>query len=793
MERKYGRKVGKRMLLWGLIGILWMQVVFHALVATVHASVPQDIAQFPESYQASLMALKAKHPNWTFVPVNTVDWNTAIKNEMRDGKSLVYKSFPGCAKEGAYDQGNWFFASKAVLEYYMDPRNSLTENAIFQFEQLSYNEQYHTLTALESFLSGTFMGNGKKVPNTSMSYPLLIHACGSHPDVCVSPFHLAARILQEQGAGNSALISGTYPGYEGYYNYFNIGATGTTNKEVIENGLKYAKEHWGKALGSDPEQGAYNAIWGGANFIASGYIKRGQNTLYLQKYNVTTNTPYTHQYMQNISAPTTEAKSIKGFYASANALDSPFVFQIPVYKNMPQQACPMPTVSTNIVLEISSDPNDPYNYTKNTVMVDGVEYEGESYYNSAKKTRRLIVTLPDGNAKRASIEIKDSRGQLRRGYYWDLSYQGTYYVATVGTAPEPEPEPVVPTNDVTLELPAGISATEVWLDGVSVTGTMDGGKLTVTAADDKAKTAVVYVYNESGVPVDTYVWTLRYGKEGYEAVLQPELQGLLSYHGFSIRITGKSGIRFKSGIAISTREKLLGEGINGYHLKEYGTVVMNQANRAAYPMVLGGEKTVSGTSYGIQADGSLVDTVFETVSDRYRFTSVLVGLPSDQYKTEFAFRGYVILEKDGEEITLYGPAVARSIYSLAEQLLDMHYYEEGSDADLFLKQLIRVADGQVGEEDPEEGDSEKQEDSGEKDSEDGNEEKQDQENSENQEDQGKKEDQENQEDQEKQAGQDHQGNQKDQDDEEDQDSPDGRGTEGNPSDQKDLEGNQPIS
>ena len=59
----------------------------------------------------------------------------------------------------------------------------------------------------------------------------------------VSPFHLAARVLQEQGQGNSALISGTYPGYEGYYNFFNIGATGNTDQKVIESGLQYAKEH----------------------------------------------------------------------------------------------------------------------------------------------------------------------------------------------------------------------------------------------------------------------------------------------------------------------------------------------------------------------------------------------------------------------------------------------------------------------------------------------------------------------------------------------------------------------
>lgn len=59
----------------------------------------------------------------------------------------------------------------------------------------------------------------------------------------------------------------------------------------------------------------------------------------------------------------------------------------------------------------------------------------------------------------------------------------------------------------------------------------------------------------------------------------------------SIRITGKAGIRFKTGISTDLRAQLLGNGVNGYHLKEYGTLVMNNANRTSYPMIKGGEKS----------------------------------------------------------------------------------------------------------------------------------------------------------------------------------------------------------
>lgn len=557
-----------------------------------------DIEQFPAGYRAALTELKSRHPSWTFVKMNTtLDWNDVIYNEMQDGKSLAHKSLPDWAKNGLYDTGSWYYATEAAVKVYMDPRNGLTESKIFQFEQLTYNEECHTLEAMQSFLNNTFMNDSKPAPGLdTLTFAELFWIFGKEECRKVSPFHLAARVLQEQGQGNSPLISGTYPGYEGYYNYFNIGATGKTNQEVYENGLKYAKDHgW---------ISAYFAIRDGADFISANYIRKGQDTLYLQKFNVNPNSvhkPYTHQYMQNISAPESEAKSIKKLYAGANALESPFVFKIPVYENMPPAAC---------------------------------------------------------------------------------------------TAPGTEPEfPAVETLDIMLELPEGYSDSTVWLDGVACQGTLEGRTVTVTAADKSAATATVYKYNESGVPVGMYVWSLGYSAGSYLATPEPELADLLTYHGFSIRITGKSGIRFKTGISAELRGRLAAGGVNGYRLQEYGTLVMNNANRAQYPMVKGGAKVQSGMAYGADGGGGFTDVVYETVDGRYRYTSVLVGMPAAQYKTEFAFRGYIILEKNGTTVTLYGPPVAKSIYSLAEQLLERGSYEPGSAAYEFLENLIHDAEG----------------------------------------------------------------------------------------------------
>lgn len=630
-----------------------------------------DIERFPENWREALTALKEAHPMWIFVPMNTgLDWNAAVTAQLQNGKSLVHKSLPDCTKEDAYDQGSWFYASREVLAYYMDPRNALTEESIFQFEQLTYNESYHTQEALEAFLQNTFMNSGTPAPGTQMTYAQILYYVGKEEGRQVSPFHLAARIIQEQGQGTSPLISGNYPGYEGYYNYFNIQASGTTNKEVIENGLKYAKN------ANPPWTDAYFSIMGGADVISGNYIRRGQDTLYLQKYNVNPQSLsplHTHQYMQNISAPTTESRTMMRLYSSTGALDSTFVFKIPVYNNMPETACPMPTSSTNVVLKI------PSGYTGTTMMVDGTVYEAE------KRNGRLIATLPNGEAKNAQLIQKNEEGETVKTWNWDLTWKNSCYTETAW------PVAITPYT-LTLTLPENVTGRAVWLDGVEYQGTSFQGKLWIEAKNQNAKSAVVYQYNASGVPVDMHVWNLKYQDRAYQAVLAPELQNLITYHGFSIRITGKSGIRFKSGIAAETRELLLGDGVDGWHLKEYGTLVMTNSNRSQYPLIRGGEKVASGLSYGKQGDGTLLDNIYETVSGRYRFTSVLVGLPVAQYKTEFAFRGYAVLEKEGQENVIYGPVVARSIYALAGQALGMGSYEEGSDADLFLKKLISDAD-----------------------------------------------------------------------------------------------------
>lgn len=79
------------------------------------------------------------------------------------------------------------------------------------------------------------------------------------------------------------------------------------------------------------------AIVGGAKFIASSYISRGQFTSYLKKFNVNPDGYYemfNHLYMSNLAAPSSEARTSYNAYKENGLLDLPLAFNIPIYNKM---------------------------------------------------------------------------------------------------------------------------------------------------------------------------------------------------------------------------------------------------------------------------------------------------------------------------------------------------------------------------------------------------------------------------------------------------------------------------
>ena len=341
---------------------------------------------FPESYKPYLRVLHNIYPNAVFTAYYTgLNFNEVVKNESVEGKSLIWDS--NSSRDGlkllesfSFDTNNfrnnypgggsnWYAANSQTISYYIDPRNFLNETRVFMFESLSYNPMYHNnINGIESVLKSSFMYNsyvdGKQEKKFS---DVIMSAAVTYG---VSPYYIVSRILQETGNTRSALVLGTYPNYpefNGYYNFYNFGATGN---EIVKNGLTYAYNH-----GWNSEE---FAIFDGARLIANSYISAGQDTNYSQKWNVVCKTGsyscYTHEYMQNIEAPYSEAKTTYNAYKNSLGNDMyniSYLFTIPVFENMPEKTS-LP----------SSD--NPINYLKDIIVNKSLlpNFDPETYeYN----------------------------------------------------------------------------------------------------------------------------------------------------------------------------------------------------------------------------------------------------------------------------------------------------------------------------------------------------------------------------------------------------------------------------
>ena len=297
-------------------------------------NLPSDFETKYPGYKTLVQSLVKAHPNWTFELYETnLDWETVINNEYQghggSPKNLVPTNYVGgwicpICKGKPYDNGSWRCASREAIEYMMDPRNSINETDVFQFQDLS--SKTGDREAIEAMVKGTFIDSKECVD-------AIFEGANTYN---VSPYHLVSRILQEQGTNGSTLGLGIEHGEHKYYNLFNIGAAGNTEEKIIENGLNKAIEKGWTSMGK--------AIIGGAEFIVKNYIAVGQSTVYFQKFNVVNkNNLYGHQYMQNILAAQSEGISIRKKYKDYGILESSYTFLIPLYNNMPKTACVRPS------------------------------------------------------------------------------------------------------------------------------------------------------------------------------------------------------------------------------------------------------------------------------------------------------------------------------------------------------------------------------------------------------------------------------------------------------------------
>ena len=364
---------------------------------------PNDFEQKYPSYTEVLNNMIKLHPNWTFKLYETgLDWETVINSEYQghwsSPKNLVPSNYSSewiCSICGTreYDtSGRWYCASRGAIEHVMDPRNSVTEGNIFQYLLLANDtnitkEQVTAMASKISYLNNQEIING-------------IYEAAN--ELNINPFYIIGKILQEQGSGASALCSGQgYNGqFIGYYNLFNVKASGNGTEEVILNGLSYAKE-----CGWDTPK---KSIEGGIGLIKN-YITRGQDTLYYQKFNVTYSPYYANQYAQNIFDSQSIGQKLKGYYMEADLIESNFIFEVPLYMNMPSSPVKSPSISA-VEGELA--------YVNAIGGLALRSSPGGSTIAYVSEGAQIVIT------KRASAKSSD-------GYYWDQvsTPNGTGYMA----------------------------------------------------------------------------------------------------------------------------------------------------------------------------------------------------------------------------------------------------------------------------------------------------------------------------------------------------------------------------
>ena len=279
-------------------------------------------------YKELIDNLQDSHPNWTFTLFYTkLEWNDVIENEghsdlranplnlIPDSSSYPQDWQCEVCGDKRYDNGTWICASDKAIMDQMDPQNILNEDNIFQFLELKYTEGAYTIEAIKSLTDGSFL-EGDNIAEA------LIQA-GKKANV--DPYFITSRLIQEQGRSGTVMSRGYE--YNGVivYNPFNINATGNSSNEILKNAAQYAYEQGWDSL--------EKALLGGVDFVRHGYIDVGQNTLYLQKFDIVNQDEslYTHQYMQNLLAPESEANNMRSIYEASGTVDASLNFIVPLF------------------------------------------------------------------------------------------------------------------------------------------------------------------------------------------------------------------------------------------------------------------------------------------------------------------------------------------------------------------------------------------------------------------------------------------------------------------------------
>ena len=234
------------------------------------------------------------------------------------------------------------------------------------------------------------------------------------------------------------------------------------------------------------------------------------------------------------------------------------------------------------------------------------------------------------------------------------------------------------------------SGAVAYVDGVATPLSVSGGYGTVKVSGSGAHSIVLYEYAgdtsnaHASYPTGMYVWIATEADGAYSTRRYYGLDDLLQYAGSSIRVSGNKGIRMITGVSEDVKQALSGSGLCGFTLQETGTLLAWSDRVENGSLIF----ATSGASRGRAYVRGSQNPVFSQADGTEYYTNVLVGFSTvEQYKRDMAMRSYAILmTPDGQQVTVYGGVVERSICYIAEQNADA--FPAGSAAYEFVHGII---------------------------------------------------------------------------------------------------------
>ena len=327
------------------------------------------------------------------------------------------------------------------------------------------------------------------------------------------------------------------------------------------------------------------------------------------------------------------------------------------------------------------------------VTVSGITAQDKTYDGNTQVTFVYEGALLEGNVDGDKLTVT-AEGSFEDANVGDKlvnitgltlggAEQGNYVLAEQGQ--QTGTTAAITANDRYLDLSGldlGGDAGTVWIDGEKQPINTSGGSHILLSEEARLLTTYTYKQNDSGddYPVGMRVYRFQRKDTGVTLTEITEFENLLNYAGCSIRLSGKKGIRMITGISQTKRSALKSaQGLAGYTLEEYGTVVMRG---------VGTPTLENSKSHNFAYKKGKADPIFSRVDGMIQYTNVLVGFSLDDCKDTLTLRPYIILKDTatGETVTLYGGCVCRSIYQVAQQ--NENTYKPGTAGYKYIHEIL---------------------------------------------------------------------------------------------------------